>query len=326
MASITKLPPDENRGPLYLGVMIACLVLSVTFIALRTSVRLFMVKKLDLDDWFMLAALPFMIVNQGLSYVSLQYGMGRHIFFLGPPDIMNAIKYNAIAQIFNITTFYFVKASIVLFLLRLVTHLHKTKRMILWISFGLLTAMNVEALIVSIFQCQPLQKQWNPTSSGICWNRNVFQYSAYALAAVTILTDVVYLVLPIVYLWDLRVPTMRKVGIFALLGVGCVSMVCSIVTIPWLRDLSITLDVTYEIVPLACLKFAELNVAVWVGCVPALQPLFRKLMGPGSTMPDPESGEKNSHRLLAIKRSQDTGSTKSSAHGTMKSEYEVLDE
>jgi len=108
--------------------------------------------------------------------------MGRHIYYLQPLDIMNAMKFNAIAQIFNIVAFYFVKAAIVLFLIRLVTHLQRQMYMILWASFGILTLANLEATIVALFQCQPLQKQWNPASPGVCWNRNVFQYSAYALA------------------------------------------------------------------------------------------------------------------------------------------------
>ena len=53
----TPLPPDENRAHILLGVMITCLTLSVTFIALRIWVRLTMVKQLGLDDWFMIVAL-----------------------------------------------------------------------------------------------------------------------------------------------------------------------------------------------------------------------------------------------------------------------------
>ncbi|KAF1999297.1 hypothetical protein P154DRAFT_564076 [Amniculicola lignicola CBS 123094] len=305
------LPPDEDRGPILLGVMIVSLALAVTVIALRVWVRVNMIKKLGVDDWFMIAALPFMIVNQALSYASFPYGFGRHIYYLEPTDIMNAMKFNAIAQIFNIISFYLVKASIVLFLIRLITHVHKTKRIILWISFTILTIANLEATIVAIFQCQPLERQWNPTKPGHCWSRDVFQNSAYMLSGVTILTDIIYLIMPVVYLWDLQVPPKKKVAIFALLGVGSVSMGCSIAVIFWLRDLRLEMDVTYAILPLACLKFAELNIAVVVGCIPALQPLFRKMFGPGSTLPgysgrSGQSGQlaqKASFKLSALKGS-----------------------
>jgi len=80
------------------------------------------------------------------------------------------------------------------------------------------------------------------------------------------------------------------------------------------------------IVPLACLKYAELNVAVWVGCVPTLQPLFRKIFGPGSTLPDPNSNQKRSYPLLNNSgRSKDTG-VSANSNITVKSDYTVLNE
>jgi hypothetical protein len=125
---------------------------------------------------------PFIIANQAISFASVPYGMGRHIYYLKPSDIMNAMRYNAIAQIFNIVGFYFVKGSIVLFSVRLITRVHKQKRMILWASFGVLTLANLEATIVALFKCQPLQKEWNPAIPGKCWDKNIFHYSTYALA------------------------------------------------------------------------------------------------------------------------------------------------
>jgi hypothetical protein len=187
---------------------------------------------------------PFILINCGLSFASLPYGVGRHIFYLQPLEIMNALKYNAHAQIYNIIAFYFIKASIVLFLLRLITHLHMAMRYILWVSLGLLTLVNIEAFVVSVAQCQPFAKQYNPLLPGTCWNRDVFQNSGYALAGVTIATDLVYLILPVVYLWDLQVPRKKKVAIFALLGIGCVSLGCTITSLPWVKNLATTLDVT----------------------------------------------------------------------------------
>jgi len=57
MALPNPLPPDEDRSPGYLAVMVICLVLTITFVALRVWVRISMVKSFGLDDWFMLAAL-----------------------------------------------------------------------------------------------------------------------------------------------------------------------------------------------------------------------------------------------------------------------------
>ena len=49
-------PDDPGIGPLMIGIMWTFTCLAMIAIALRLYVRIFIVKKLGLDDWFMMIA------------------------------------------------------------------------------------------------------------------------------------------------------------------------------------------------------------------------------------------------------------------------------
>jgi hypothetical protein len=61
------LPPDSDRGPTYLAVLVVGLTLSIVFIALRIYVRARMVKNLWWDDWFMLISFVSVLKAQRME-------------------------------------------------------------------------------------------------------------------------------------------------------------------------------------------------------------------------------------------------------------------
>jgi len=115
-----------------------------------------------------------------LSIISINHGIGRHIVHLTIPNAMTAAKMNIIAQPLNVLALYFVKISIVFFLVRL--RPDKKFLYVLYFTLGLLTVITIEVFVVTMAQCQPIAKGWNPTLPGLCWSPNVFQNSAYALS------------------------------------------------------------------------------------------------------------------------------------------------
>lgn len=268
------LPPPDDRGGAYRGVLIGLGIPSLIVITLRVYVRI-KYTKMWWDDYLMLVVVPFLIANHGLSLASIKYGIGQHLLLLNPLDAMEAAKLNTIAQPLNILALFFVKASIVLFLVRLKPG--KIYLYTLWATFALLLSITVEAFIVTMAQCQPIARGWNPTiTEGFCWSANVFEYSAYILSACTILTDIVYITIPVFFLWNVQLNKKVKYAIWAVLSLGVVSMGCSITAIPFIYQLGKSADPTYTIVDLASIKSGELNVAIICACMPPMQPLFKR--------------------------------------------------
>jgi hypothetical protein len=112
--------------------------------------------------------------------MSIDHGVGRHIFYLEPLEAMTAAKYNVIAQPLNVWALFFVKASIMMYILRL--RPGKIYEMILWGTLGLLLAITIELFVITMAQCQPLKREWGETTEGFCWSPNIFTYSTYVLS------------------------------------------------------------------------------------------------------------------------------------------------
>lgn len=84
---------------------------------------------------------------------------------------------------------------------------------------GLVTFVySLIAVLMTIFQCSPMRKQWDMTVSGHCLNTTV---AAIIPGAINAGTDLVVVLLPIPFVWNL--PMQKKwriqiVGIFLLSG------------------------------------------------------------------------------------------------------------
>ena len=68
----------------------------------------------------------------------------------------------------------------------------------------------ISIIMVSVFQCIPMQKIWNPTLEGHCIN---LKASFIGNAIPNILTDVAILALPMQQVWGLHTSVMQKTHI-----------------------------------------------------------------------------------------------------------------
>ena len=88
--------------------------------------------------------------------------------------------------------------------------------------------------------------------------------------------DVVIWILPIPVVWGLNVSIRRKLGLYFLLGVSAVSVICAIirlaVTIVWIRSVDISWN--YPLIPF--LSNIEACVAIVTSSMPAVQLLFKR--------------------------------------------------
>lgn len=234
------LPPIANRAIVLNGVAIGLLIPAIIILAIRMGVRAFITKNLGIDDWLMLAAAvrfsnplarvravkansvqqPFLITDQVLSIVSTNYGVGQHVFYLSGPDLTGALKMNTIAQPFNIVALFLIKASIVSLLIRL--KLPRSYRIILFISVGLLFTVSLMGVITAFAQCRPFALNWDLTLPGHCWSRNIFQDTAYVLQGLTIVTDIFYITIPMIFLWNVQIARSLKIGILGVISLGVV--------------------------------------------------------------------------------------------------------
>lgn len=113
----------------------------------------------------------------------------------------------------------FIKLSIALFLLRIAV-----KRPYIWIlriSMIVVTIWSVAIFLYDIFQCIPVEAQWNYTiKSAKCVSGPSFVAAAYSISVMTIVTDWLYALLPIPMIWSVQMSVQAKVTVAFILSLG----------------------------------------------------------------------------------------------------------
>ena len=70
---------------------------------------------------------------------------------------------------------------------------------------------------LSIFQCKPIAKYWDPELPGHCINLSTY---FVATGIFNLVSDIVMLLFPIYRTWKLQMSTKRKFGVSAIFFIG----------------------------------------------------------------------------------------------------------
>jgi hypothetical protein len=113
----------------------------------------------------------------------------------------------------------FIKLSVAVFLLRIAT-----QKRYLWtlkISMVIITIWSIAVFLFEIFQCQPVEAQWDFTiENGHCASGGSFVAAAYSISVMTILSDWLYAILPIPMIWAVQMTTQKKFTVGFVLSLG----------------------------------------------------------------------------------------------------------
>jgi hypothetical protein len=112
-------------------------------------------------------------------------------------------------------TVCFSKLSILL----MYTTLIPTPSMTKWAKAtgSLIVLWNISDVVAGLLMCRPIAKNWNFALPGACGSQPKFYFS---MGVINLVTDTVIIVLPMLYLFRLRMPMRRKLVAMALLSIG----------------------------------------------------------------------------------------------------------
>ena len=97
----------------------------------------------------------------------IKYGFGRHHQFLNDYQTSQGAKWGFIAGTFYNLAIFFVKFSIILFLLR-IGKLKTWVRTVIYLDLFLVFGSLATAVIVQLVRCRPITKNWDPDGSAYC--------------------------------------------------------------------------------------------------------------------------------------------------------------
>jgi hypothetical protein len=106
----------------------------------------------------------------------------------------------------------FLKWSICSWLLAL--NFSKAYQILIWLSILMVTAFNFLAPVLTLFGCTPMERNWNAGYAGDshCWAKGTLQLS-YTQGVSNIITDVVYMAAPLIYISRVQLPRRTQWGI-----------------------------------------------------------------------------------------------------------------
>ncbi|KAB2110076.1 hypothetical protein AG0111_0g2228 [Alternaria gaisen] len=132
---------------------------------------------------------------------------------------------------------------------------------ILWILVDLITALSI---------CKPLAQAWKDPDK--CTSQNPFYFSQGML---NLIIDMVIIVLPMPYIFRLRMPWSRKVVAIVMLGLGIGTIAITIYRqkLLWKLDFG-DIPKTPNIIFAMILSELETAVMILVACIPLMRPLF----------------------------------------------------
>ncbi|PVH91859.1 hypothetical protein DM02DRAFT_544973 [Periconia macrospinosa] len=200
--------------------IITMTVLSVVIAWLRVYTRIFISRNVWWDDWVMLASTPLTIITNGFLINAFYLGLGRHINYIPPSQVPSCFKWLWAAEPSNLFALFTVRVSIALFFLRLIPTHHKTSRRIIWVTIGALAVSDIYVTINYFIQCRPIRKVWLPDTPGSCISNVLYEAAPWLYQAVSILSDVVLVSVPLLMLKSLKMPSRTKIGVMCLCGLG----------------------------------------------------------------------------------------------------------
>ncbi|KAF8463422.1 hypothetical protein BDZ91DRAFT_682723 [Kalaharituber pfeilii] len=272
------MPPldYENRGGQIVAVCVAATVVIGLLVPMRLWVRMRIVRWLGWDDWMIVLATASSITLNAVSIAMVSYGAGRHATTIPPADFIKGLKLNLITQLLNLVSILFVKLSICFFLARLAPAPIYNR-----LCYGTAIFMTIYTIACEFtiaFQCVPMGKIWNRAIEGTCFSISTLQGLSYTYSAVNILTDFFLVILPVPMIWTLQIPTRQKAVLTMVLALGLFAAVSSLVKLRYTVNYGKAGDLLWDTVDLAIWSVAEINVAIFCACMPALKPLFKRFL------------------------------------------------
>ncbi|KAJ5028958.1 hypothetical protein J3E72DRAFT_238604 [Bipolaris maydis] len=250
------------------------ILLSIVSVGLRLVARS-IGHKIDYSDYCIIAAL---FCNTALHACCISLvthgGFGFHIAEIyqrfGPETATLFFKGIMSFSILWNATVCFSKLSVLLMYPTLIPTLSMLKRT--RVLGALIITWNMADFIAVLLICRPLAKNWDLGLPGTCGNQPAFYF---AMGFVNLLMDAVIIVLPMPYLYNLRLAWHEKLAAMALLSVGAGTWAITIYRQTLLPSLDFT-DMTYSGVLATNLSGLEPAVAIALACIPHMRPLFRK--------------------------------------------------
>ncbi|RPB00766.1 hypothetical protein L873DRAFT_1678860 [Choiromyces venosus 120613-1] len=273
----------EDKGTLLFMANLAMAILALATVAARIYTRAFVAGGLGGDDYAMVgAAIVLTSTTAMMCYGVIYAGIGHHFLDLEIIEIMHLLRITYSLPVLHTLGVYPIKMSLLLFYRRLFGRDSLLQRIVKgFIIFE--TIHTVASSIGLIFICTPIASWWDiARRAQDCPTFHQTMIIYVSVRAVSVLTDVLVVCLPMKMVSDLKVPVMQKIGLASIFGLGVLTCIIAILRLAFLPELLLSLDVPWNLVPVTLLGRAEQCLGMITASIPALTAHISKKGSAGS--------------------------------------------
>ncbi|GLB02049.1 hypothetical protein AtubIFM57258_000462 [Aspergillus tubingensis] len=261
-----------TQGPVIAGVAISFAILSFVTICLRLFARIYVLKRMGLDDYLIIGACLLSWAFTAVTIVAVKHGMGQHMVDVDQSGLITYSFAVWLSSMFYLAALGFVKTSVCWFYTRL------GDKQLTRMSLVMMCVVGCQAtsfVLTAAFQCNPIARAWNTSIPGRCVTINVFYL---ANAALNITTDLLTYSLPIRVILKLHMPKKQKLALGGILCLGLFACISSIIRITYIPAMLTSSDSTYAISGAMYWSAIEINVGILASSIPSFKAIASRFL------------------------------------------------
>ncbi|KAJ5152126.1 hypothetical protein N7492_010421 [Penicillium capsulatum] len=275
--SLSYLAETRDHSAIVGIVFMVCL--TGLLMIVRLYARIFLVKKVGLDDALAILTMIVYVVFVVLSIVLINLGSGRHIeyiqYVLSMPTVRDTEVLDYAAHILYTTALFLCRLSGLAFYFRLTARASKL-HMAIMIAAPFLFAAYLPQLFLLIFHCKPVTGLWpydwqHETTNYTCLSWGLV-YSVNS--GVSLACDVMMFIIPAILIKQLHVSMKKKIKLSLVMFPGVFVIVISAVRVYLVVVGQWDSDGSWAYNPMLCIENAEIAGTLIALSVPALKPVF----------------------------------------------------
>ncbi|KAH7317905.1 hypothetical protein BKA65DRAFT_109857 [Rhexocercosporidium sp. MPI-PUGE-AT-0058] len=269
---------DRGNGPSLVACTIVPFVLTWAFSSVRIYVRRFVLKIWKIEDWLFLASQICFSVLAMCAFVATIYGNGQHLKTVAAKDLPTVMKYWYSSELIYIVTSLLIRLSIGFFLLRICN-----LRAHIWtirITMATMIVVSVMYFGFMVFQCRPISYFWLrfTDGQGYCFTGRIIADITIVFSVFAATADLIFGILPIFIIWDLKINRKTKIIIGGLLTLGILAGLSVIIRIIYVNSLSDPEeDFTFLTFKVAIWSIIEPAIGIICMAITTYRPLFKSL-------------------------------------------------
>lgn len=279
---------NDSRQTQIVAVVAVMTVVSTIAVILRLISRKISAAPYGADDFLIIVAL---VLTYGLNIneiIAVHYGFGRHQLMLSLDYISKFLLNDWTIQILFASAISITRLSLLVFYHRIFPV--KRFRIVASITGCIMICWWISFIFAIIFSCYPVTSYWDKAIVGHCVNEHTL---SWGITGTELATNIIMLVLPIPWLWKLRLDLSKKLALIGIFALGTFVCISCIVRFPLLATLVQT-DASWTIVPAGIWIVVECNIGIASVCLPLMRPLvsfkFSTLSSYFSHSKSPRSG------------------------------------